>query len=90
MLKELTAETRPSVRDHAYGQEPADAHTVVWRGPFKEGLQWSEAEGLPDELCKSSVGTIRQCVDDAQEGEEVRLRICDAKVSQCLLAVPGS
>jgi len=90
MLRKLTAETRPFVRDHAYGQKPADAHTIVWCRPFEEGLQRSKAKGLPDELCKSSVGTIRQCIDDAQEREEVRLRICDAEVSQCLLAVLGS
>jgi hypothetical protein len=31
----LTAEARLLVGDHSYRQEPADAHTIVWRGALE-------------------------------------------------------
>jgi hypothetical protein len=80
----LTAEARLLVGDHSYRQEPADAHTIVWRRALQKSLEWSEAEGLPDELGESSVCAVGQGVDDAHEGEEVCLRVCNAYISSDL------
>jgi hypothetical protein len=80
----LTAEARLLVGDHSYCQEPADAHAVVRRRALQESLEWSEAEGLPNELGESSVCAVGQGVDDAHEREEICLGICRASISPLL------
>lgn len=72
----LATKTGPLVGDYSDGDEPADADAVVWSGSFEESLEWGEAEGLPDELCKGCVCAVGERVDDAHEREEVGLRVC--------------
>lgn len=71
----LTAKTGLFVSDYAHRNEPADADAVVRSRAFEESFKRREAERLPNELRERCICAVRQSVDDAEEREEVCLRI---------------